>query len=71
MGWRDRVAWWLVPEKMRRLEELQSRMSTLYRWCAEFDQMCDAVDWIRDPPQEDIGPWRERMRQKYGKAVDR
>jgi hypothetical protein len=61
------LVWRLIPERLHRLFVLEQRLDDVYRWCGEFDQMCDAVDWICTGKQ-DIAVWREQMRKKYGQG---
>lgn len=61
---RDWLKWRVARKELAELETLRTNMAMLYRWCAEFDQMCDAIEWLRNPRQ-DIYNWREAMRKKY------
>lgn len=62
------MKWSIILKKERdRLEAMEANMHQLYRWCAEFNQMCDCIDYIREVGgfTEHIDQFRDRMRKKY------
>jgi len=60
------IKYCLAKKEINELGGLKADMARAYRWCAEFDQMCDLIDYLRKVDRiEDISCFRDRMRKKY------
>lgn len=62
---RELLKWIVAKAEMDELTRLRSRMSTVHRWCAEFEDVSEAIEWIRgEMGMMRIEDFREGLRRK-------